>query len=72
MVFDKNLLNYSKAYENSLFCSNLYQEYTDTLVRRLIKRYNLRNKDVIDIGCGKGDFLFLLCILGNNMQYNHW
>lgn len=65
-VFDKTLLNYSQAYENSLFYSTLYQEYTDTLVRRLIKRYNLHDKTVIDIGCGKGDFLFLLCRLGGN------
>ena len=65
-VFDKDLLNYSEAYENSLFYSALYQEYTDTLVRRLLKRYNLHNKDVMDIGCGKGDFLFLLSRLGNN------
>jgi SAM-dependent methyltransferase len=28
--------------------------------------YNLHNKDVIEIGCGNGDFLALLCDFGNN------
>jgi SAM-dependent methyltransferase len=66
LVFDATRLDYSQIYENPLFYSPLFLEYTNTLVQRLISRYNLRNKDVIDIGCGKGDFLFLLCKIGNN------
>jgi SAM-dependent methyltransferase len=65
-AFDAASLNYTQAYENSLFFSPLFQQYSHALAQRLIDRYNLRNKDVIDIGCGKGDFLFLLCKLGNN------
>ena len=66
LVFDPTPLDYTQTYENSLFYSPLFQEYTNALVQRLINRYDMRNKDVIDIGCGKGDFLFLLCKLGNN------
>ncbi len=65
-AFDETRVNYTQKYENSLFYSPLFQEYTDALVQRLIKRYSLQNKDVMDIGCGKGDFLFLLCQKGNN------
>jgi hypothetical protein len=32
----------------------------------LIERYNLRHKDIIEIGCGQGEFLSLLCELGDN------
>ena len=32
----------------------------------MIDRYNLRDKEVIEIGCGKGEFLLLLCEMGNN------
>ncbi|GAF94206.1 unnamed protein product, partial [marine sediment metagenome] len=39
------------------------------MASRLIKRYNLYEKDIIEIGCGKGDFLLLLCELGNNRGF---
>lgn len=32
----------------------------------MIERYGLRDKRLIEIGCGKGEFLNLLCELGNN------
>jgi SAM-dependent methyltransferase len=66
VLFDPTRLDYTQTYENSLFYSPLFQEYTNNIVWRLINRYKLQNKDIIDIGCGKGDFLFLLCKLGNN------
>jgi SAM-dependent methyltransferase len=31
-----------------------------------VERYSVQNKDVIDVGCGKGDFLALLCAVGGN------
>lgn len=65
-VFNSERLDYSQKYENSLLFSPHYQQYTDKLVRRLIDSYDLKNKRVIDIGCGKGDFLFLICNAGRN------
>jgi 2-polyprenyl-3-methyl-5-hydroxy-6-metoxy-1,4-benzoquinol methylase len=65
-TFDSKRLDYSQNYENSLFYSKVFQDYTNTLAQHLIGRYGIRNKTVVDIGCGKGDFLFLLCELGNN------
>jgi hypothetical protein len=32
----------------------------------LIERYDLYGKDIIEIGCGQGEFLTLLCELGGN------
>ena len=35
-------------------------------VRSWCRRYDLREKDILEIGCGKGEFLTLLADLGNN------
>jgi SAM-dependent methyltransferase len=61
LAFDPELVAYSPAYENSLHFSPAFQEYAHSLADRLIARYDLRGKDVIDIGSGNGDFLALLC-----------
>jgi SAM-dependent methyltransferase len=66
LAFDPGCLEYTQAYDNSLHFSPFFQEYACLLATRLIERYNLYNKDVIEIGCGKGDFLVLLCEIGNN------
>lgn len=65
-AFDPKLMVYDQQYENSLHFSTRFQSYAEALAQRLISDYDIRNKDVIDIGCGKGDFLALLCDLGNN------
>ena len=64
--FNQNLLDYSQVYENPLDYSPKFQAYTLSLAKTLIDRYNLDNKDIISIGCGKGSFLSRLCDLGNN------
>jgi 2-polyprenyl-3-methyl-5-hydroxy-6-metoxy-1,4-benzoquinol methylase len=66
VAFDPARLEYSQDYENSLHCSPRFQDYAQSLATRLLERHNLYDKDIIEIGCGKGDFLLLLCELGNN------
>ncbi len=66
VAFDPSRLEYTQVYENSLDFSPRFQDYAKSLALRLIETHDLRNKDVIEIGCGKGDFLYLLCELGNN------
>jgi len=65
-AFDLNQLNYSQEYENSLHYSARFQEYATSLANQLIERHNLHGKDIIEIGCGKGDFLISLCEQENN------
>ncbi|QYO68367.1 class I SAM-dependent methyltransferase [Leptolyngbya sp. 7M] len=65
-AFDPDRLDYNPNYENSLDYSPRFQAYAQSLAERLIDRYQLHYKTVIEIGCGKGDFLFLLCRLGAN------
>jgi SAM-dependent methyltransferase len=66
LAFDPELVRYSPGYENSLHFSPSFQRFAEDLARRLIDRYDLREKHVIDVGCGQGDFLTLLCELGGN------
>jgi SAM-dependent methyltransferase len=66
LVFNPELTRYTQAYENSLHFSPRFQEYAECLAKGLIERYEVHNKDVIEIGCGKGEFLELLCKIGDN------
>ncbi|MFX0133657.1 MAG: methyltransferase domain-containing protein, partial [Candidatus Hodarchaeota archaeon] len=66
LAFKPELMSYTQAYENSIHFSPHFQSYAKSLAAQLIDRYDLHGKDIIEIGCGKGDFLRLLCELGGN------
>ena len=66
VAFDPARVAYDSDYENSLHFSPLFQKYAESLARRLVHDYALQGKTVIEIGCGKGEFLALLCRLGGN------
>lgn len=66
LLFEPHKMEYTQAYENSLHFSPRFQEYAEALAAKMIERYTLYNKDIIEIGCGQGDFLKLICKLGNN------
>jgi SAM-dependent methyltransferase len=65
-AFDPARLDYTGTYDNSLHHSPLHRAYARDLAARLIERYAVRQKVVIELGCGKGDFLKLLCEMGDN------
>ena len=64
--FEPALLEYSSHCEESQGFSPTFNKFHRNLAKQLIERYNLHNKDIVEIGCGKGEFLTLLCELGNN------
>ena len=66
VAFDPTLLEYDRTYENSLHFSPTFQRYAEALADRLIERYDLRNKRVVEIGSGKGEFLTLIEERGGN------
>jgi len=66
LTFEPDRLEYTQAYDSSLHFSPRFQDYAKSLADRLIQRYDLHDKDIIEIGCGSGYFLSLLCELGNN------
>lgn len=57
---------YSSRYEETQGFSKVFQQFHADLARRLIERFNLRGKRILEIGCGKGEFLNLLCAAGGN------
>jgi hypothetical protein len=65
-AYDPQKIDYNQNYENSLHYSLRFQDYAKTLVTRLIETYNLYDKNIIEIGSGRGDFLKLLCEIGGN------
>ena len=65
-AFDPTLTEYSDRYEETQGYSPTFQAYLEALARELIDRHGLNHTRVVEIGCGKGDFLALLCRLGDN------
>jgi SAM-dependent methyltransferase len=65
-AFDPRLVPYTAAYENPLDYSPRFQAYAEELAQRLVARFELRDKDLLEIACGKGAFLKRLCELGGN------
>ena len=66
ILFDSSHHEYSSDYEETQGFSNTFNSFQKQLAQYLISKYDLYQKDIIEIGCGKGDFLALLCELGNN------
>ncbi len=64
--FDPRMAKYTSAYEEQQSFSPRFNVFASELAQSLIDRFDLRNKTVLEIGCGKGDFLNLLCQLGPN------
>lgn len=66
MAFDGGLPEYSGRYEETQGFSDTFSAFHRGLAQRLIERYDLHGKDVLEIGCGKGEFIALLAELGGN------
>jgi len=64
--FDTSLDYYTKGYEDQQGFSPTFLKFITGVTTRFIDKYNIRNKDIIEIGCGKGDFITLISQLGNN------
>lgn len=66
VLYDESVKQYSDRYEDQQSFSPRFRAFQTELVRRLVERYDIRGKDVLEIGCGKGDFLVELCQAGAN------
>lgn len=64
--FDPRLAEYSGRYEASQAYSPRFNDFAVALATRWIETHGIRNKTVLEIGCDKGDFLALMCELGDN------
>ena len=64
--FDPGLQEYSDGYESTQIYSTTFNVFARKLAQSLIDRYDLQSKDIIEIGCGQGEFLEMLCEHGKN------
>lgn len=64
--FDACAHEYSARYEATQTYSPTFNQFALRLARDLIARHDLHHKSIIEIGCGQGEFLTLLCELGDN------
>jgi SAM-dependent methyltransferase len=65
-AYDPGLTEYSQKYEETQGFSPTFSAFQNQQAQSLVERYELRGKDIVEIGCGKGEFLSLLCKLGPN------
>ncbi|MGJ8669391.1 MAG: class I SAM-dependent methyltransferase [Oceanococcus sp.] len=66
VLFDEQLNAYSPNCEESQHHSPTFDKFAQSLAHELVEDYDVRGQTVLEIGCGKGDFLTQLCELGNN------
>jgi hypothetical protein len=65
-TFDPRLTEYSGRYESTQAFSGTFNAFHQRLAQDMVDRFELAGKRIIEIGCGNGEFLALLCALGGN------
>jgi SAM-dependent methyltransferase len=56
-AYDGTMAAYSAMYEETQAFSPLFQEFSRDLAKRWVDKFDLHGKSVLEIGCGKGEFL---------------
>jgi len=62
--FDSRHSDYSPRYEETQGFSPHFRDFVEALAKEWVDRYGLRGKRVVEIGCGKGEFLVALAAQG--------
>lgn len=60
VLFDPTVHEYSTSCEESQGFSPTFNAFARALARRWVRQYQLAGKSVLEIGCGKGEFLALM------------
>lgn len=64
--FEPDALEYSEHCEESQGASPTFSVWLESLVDQLIDEHGMTGQHILEIGCGKAEFLALLCERGNN------
>jgi SAM-dependent methyltransferase len=62
--FDQGSSEYSQRYEETQIFSATFEKFARDLASRWVDRYDLAGKTVLEIGCGKGEFLVMMVEAG--------
>jgi len=65
-AFEPELMAYSRSYDNTQSHSPSFENYLTEIADDLIDRHDLRDRQIVEIGCGKGHFLRIICARGGN------
>jgi len=65
-AFDTSIDYYTQGYEDQQGFSPTFVKFITGVTERFVDRYGIRGKQVVEIGCGKGDFIRLISKLGGN------
>lgn len=65
-VFDTTIDYYTQGYEDQQGFSDTFVKWLTGVSSRFIEKYDMRGKRVVEVGCGKGDYLKLFCQIGEN------
>jgi SAM-dependent methyltransferase len=68
-AFDPKKVAYAPGYENSQHFSAVFRAYAQQLVEKLVERFDIRDRNVVDIGCGRGDLLRMIAQHGRNRGF---
>lgn len=60
VAFDAALAEYSSRYEETQAYSPRFVRFAQQLARRWVEAHELRGRTVVEIGCGKGEFLEMM------------
>ncbi|RWM99602.1 MAG: methyltransferase domain-containing protein [Mesorhizobium sp.] len=63
-AFDETIMGYSTNFEESQHFSSTFNSFAKGLAREIAQKCAIGGKHVLEIGCGKGEFLRELCISG--------
>ena len=63
-VFDTAVMQYSEGFEESQHFSETFSGFARRLAGEVARTCEISGKTVVEIGCGKGEFLVELCRLG--------
>jgi len=55
--FDLKLMSYGSGYENDQTHSPAFSEHVRQLANHVLNESNVRDSRIVEVGCGKGDFL---------------
>jgi hypothetical protein len=65
-AFDAARMAYQEDYESTQAVSPTFNAFHERLARDLIERFDLHGRQIVEIGCGQGEFVTMLAEIGGN------